>query len=87
MDSFVNANIDELVAQLSDDEKIALLGAPNWWNTTKVERLGIPAVRMSECVMTLPLWGCPADSHRKWPERRPRIQPFSVLSSAVPSGT
>jgi len=46
--SFLTADVDELVAKLKTDEKIALLGAPNWWNTTSVPRLNIPSVRMSD---------------------------------------
>ncbi len=46
--SFLDASIPELVNKLSTDEKIALLGAPNWWNTHAVERLEIPAIRMSD---------------------------------------
>ncbi|KAG6868997.1 hypothetical protein C0993_005655 [Termitomyces sp. T159_Od127] len=46
--SFLNASIPDLVARLRVDEKISLLGAPNWWNTTAIERLHIPAIRMSD---------------------------------------
>jgi beta-glucosidase len=46
--SFLEADIDELVLKLKTDEKIALLGAPNWWNTTSIPRLNIPSVRMSD---------------------------------------
>ncbi|KAF9021687.1 glycoside hydrolase family 3 protein [Hymenopellis radicata] len=46
--SFLEANIPDLVKRLRVDEKIALLGAPNWWNTSAIERLNIPAVRMSD---------------------------------------
>ncbi|KAG6833210.1 hypothetical protein H0H87_010273 [Tephrocybe sp. NHM501043] len=46
--SFLDAHIPDLVARLKVDEKISLLGAPNWWNTTSIERLKIPAVRMSD---------------------------------------
>ncbi|KIP12383.1 glycoside hydrolase family 3 protein [Phlebiopsis gigantea 11061_1 CR5-6] len=46
--SFLDAAIPELVQKLSTDEKIALLGAPNWWNTTSIPRLAIPPVRMSD---------------------------------------
>ncbi|KAI0340159.1 putative beta-glucosidase from glycoside hydrolase family GH3 [Trametopsis cervina] len=45
---FLQASIPDLVKKLTTDEKISLLGAPNWWNTTAIERLGIPAVRMSD---------------------------------------
>ncbi|KAG7092213.1 hypothetical protein E1B28_008580 [Marasmius oreades] len=46
--SFLDADISELVKELSLDEKISLLGAPNWWNTQSVERLAIPSIRMSD---------------------------------------
>lgn len=46
--SFIDADIDELLQKLTMDEKISLLGAPNWWNTTAIPRLDIPAVRMSD---------------------------------------
>jgi beta-glucosidase len=45
---FLNASIPELIAKLKVEEKISLLGAPNWWNTTAIERLGIPSIRMSD---------------------------------------
>lgn len=45
---FLNADVDELVSKLSLDEKVLLLGAPNWWNTNKIERVGVPSVRMSD---------------------------------------
>ncbi|KAF9264923.1 glycoside hydrolase family 3 protein [Marasmius fiardii PR-910] len=46
--SFLDTNISELVNKLSLDEKISLLGAPNWWNTQSIERLSIPSLRMSD---------------------------------------
>lgn len=46
--SFLTADISELAKKLKVDEKIALLGAPNWWNTTAIERLEIPSIRMSD---------------------------------------
>ncbi|KAF9066829.1 glycoside hydrolase family 3 protein [Rhodocollybia butyracea] len=46
--SFLNADIPELVSRLRTDEKIALLGAPNWWNTYPIPRLSIPSIRMSD---------------------------------------
>jgi hypothetical protein len=35
-DAFLNSSADELVRRLTVDEKIALLSAPNWWNTTRM---------------------------------------------------
>ncbi|PCH38789.1 glycoside hydrolase family 3 protein [Wolfiporia cocos MD-104 SS10] len=46
--SFLDASIPDLVGKLNTNEKISLLGAPNWWNTNAVERLEIPAIRMSD---------------------------------------
>ncbi|EMD34486.1 glycoside hydrolase family 3 protein [Gelatoporia subvermispora B] len=46
--SFLDASVLDLLKKLSTDEKIALLGAPNWWNTHAIERLEIPAIRMSD---------------------------------------
>lgn len=46
--SFLTASIPDLVKKLQVDEKISLLGAPNWWNTTPIPRLGIPSIRMSD---------------------------------------
>lgn len=45
---FLDAKISDLVTQLKLDEKISLLSGPNWWNTTAIERLHIPSVRMSD---------------------------------------
>ncbi|KAK7060135.1 hypothetical protein VNI00_000899 [Paramarasmius palmivorus] len=46
--SFLNAKIPDLLAKLTLDEKISLFGAPNYWNTTPIERLAIPGIRMSD---------------------------------------
>ncbi|KAL0571681.1 hypothetical protein V5O48_010282 [Marasmius crinis-equi] len=46
--SLIDADIYQAVKKLSLDEKISLLGAPNWWNTQPVERLSIPSIRMSD---------------------------------------
>ncbi|KAL0947223.1 hypothetical protein HGRIS_013340 [Hohenbuehelia grisea] len=46
--AFLDAYVPELVKKLTIDEKISLLGAPNWWNTTPIPRLDIPSIRMSD---------------------------------------
>jgi len=45
---FLDTSIPDLVKQLKVEEKISLLGAPNWWNTTPIPRLNIPSIRMSD---------------------------------------
>ncbi|KAH8829706.1 glycoside hydrolase family 3 protein [Flagelloscypha sp. PMI_526] len=45
---FLDADIPSVLAKLQTEEKIALLGAPGWWSTTPIPRLGIPAIRMSD---------------------------------------
>ena len=46
--SFLDADVNEVLKHLTIDEKILLLSAPNWWNTNAIERLEVPAVRMSD---------------------------------------
>lgn len=45
---FLNADIGEIVSKLTVEEKISLLGAPGWWSTTPIPRLGVPPIRMSD---------------------------------------
>lgn len=52
---FLDALIPELVEQLSVDEKISLLSAPDWWNTNSIKRFDIPSVRMSDGPNVCPL--------------------------------
>ncbi len=46
--NFLDANVTDIVKLLTTDEKIQLLAGPNWWNTNAIDRLGVPAVRMSD---------------------------------------
>ncbi|KAJ7470497.1 glycoside hydrolase family 3 protein [Mycena latifolia] len=46
--SFLHADISDIVRKLTINEKISLLGAPNWWNTSSIPRLNIPSIRMSD---------------------------------------
>ncbi|KZT58969.1 glycoside hydrolase family 3 protein [Calocera cornea HHB12733] len=46
--SFLKADIPQLVSKLFVDEKISLISAPTWWDTNKIERLEIPSLRMSD---------------------------------------
>lgn len=44
---FPNDTVDELVRQLSDAEKIALLAGKDFWQTANIDRLGIPSIKVS----------------------------------------
>ncbi|KAG2021328.1 cellulose-binding beta-glucosidase [Coprinopsis cinerea AmutBmut pab1-1] len=45
---FAKANIDEIVEQLTTDEAILLTAGVGFWHTHPIERLGIPAVKVSD---------------------------------------
>ena len=42
---FANANVDEIVTQLTTDEAILLTAGVGFWHTHGVPRLGIPAIK------------------------------------------
>jgi len=41
-------NAEELLEQLTAEEKIALLSGYDFWHTVPIPRLGIPSVRVSD---------------------------------------
>ncbi|GLA47042.1 hypothetical protein AnigIFM63604_000906 [Aspergillus niger] len=43
-----NADIEELIKQLTLDEKVALLTGDDFWHTVPIPRLGIPSIRLSD---------------------------------------
>lgn len=40
--------VEDVLSQLTKEEKISLLAAVDFWHTARVERLGIPSVRVSD---------------------------------------
>ncbi len=44
----MDGRIDEILAQLTLEEKVSLLAGTDWWHTAAVERLGIPPLKMSD---------------------------------------
>ena len=44
----MNDRIDELVGQLTLEEKVALVAGSDTWHTPGVERLGIPPLKVSD---------------------------------------
>ncbi|KAG6836697.1 hypothetical protein H0H93_004808 [Arthromyces matolae] len=45
---FANANIDEVLDNLTTDETISLTAGVGFWHTHAVERLGVPAIKVSD---------------------------------------
>ncbi|KAJ3505186.1 hypothetical protein NMY22_g17672 [Coprinellus aureogranulatus] len=45
---FKTANIEEIVEKLTTEEAIHLIAGVGFWHTHKIERLGIPAVKVSD---------------------------------------
>ncbi|RDB19225.1 putative beta-glucosidase I [Hypsizygus marmoreus] len=45
---FANANIDEILESLTTDEAISLTAGVGFWHTHKIERLGVPAIKVSD---------------------------------------
>lgn len=45
---FKNANIDEVVEQLTTDEAILLTAGVGFWHTHGVPRLNVPAIKVSD---------------------------------------
>ncbi|PWY75366.1 hypothetical protein BO70DRAFT_372618 [Aspergillus heteromorphus CBS 117.55] len=43
-----NADIEDLLKQLTLDEKVALLTGDDFWHTVPIPRLGIPSIRLSD---------------------------------------
>ena len=83
--SFLDASIPDLVKKLRVDEKVSLLAGPNWWNTSAVERLEIPAIRMSDgpnvIILALP------KSHLLSFSGCPWLFPFLGYTCAMPTRT
>ncbi|KAG6839583.1 hypothetical protein C0991_001270 [Blastosporella zonata] len=45
---FAKANIDEIIDNLTTDEAISLIAGVGFWHTHAIERLGVPAVKVSD---------------------------------------
>ncbi|KAF8995211.1 beta-glucosidase [Cyathus striatus] len=45
---FKNADIDEIVDKLTTDEAILLTAGVGFWHTHQIERLGVPAIKVSD---------------------------------------
>jgi beta-glucosidase len=45
---FATANLNDILDQLTLNEKVNLLGGVGWWNTYAISRLGVPSIKMSD---------------------------------------
>ena len=45
--SFMAADVETLVGQMTMEEKILTLAGADWWHTLPVPRLNIPSVKVS----------------------------------------
>jgi len=52
----LDRRIDELVGQMTLDEKISLLHGANWMDTPPIPRLGIPAIKMNDGPLGVRYW-------------------------------
>ena len=43
---FAKANVDQIVEKLTMDEAIKLIAGGGFWHTAKVDRLGIPSIKV-----------------------------------------
>lgn len=43
---FANASVDEILDDLTTDEAILLTAGVGFWHTHKIERLGVPAIKV-----------------------------------------
>ena len=44
----MNANIENIIHEMTPEEKVSLLSGADFWHTAAVERLGVPAVMMCD---------------------------------------
>ncbi|KLT43432.1 putative beta-glucosidase [Cutaneotrichosporon oleaginosum] len=46
--SFLEVDVDELLCQLTTEEKISLLAGKNWWETVSIPRLNVPSIKVTD---------------------------------------
>lgn len=66
---FRNANVDEIVDQLTTDEAILLTAGVGFWHTHEIPRLGIPAIKVGDNG-SLSTDISPATLGQRWPKRQ-----------------
>jgi len=52
----VESRVDDLLARMTAEEKAQLLAGSGWMESTPIERLGIPAIRMADGPMGIRSW-------------------------------
>lgn len=48
---FANANLDEIVEALSQEEAISLTSGVGFWHTAAIPRLGVPAIKARRSII------------------------------------
>ena len=82
--------IDSLLSQMTLEEKTSMLAGADLWHTVPVERLGIPAIKVSDgpigarganestgptSAASLPAWRWPRPGTRRWSSASARRWP------------
>lgn len=47
VDAFATLSTEQLLELLTPEEKVALTAGQDWWRTRNIQRLGIPAIKVS----------------------------------------
>ena len=44
----MDINVEALLSELTNQEKVSLLSGSDFWHTTAIERVGLPSIRVSD---------------------------------------
>src|SRR5579862_4288399 len=75
----IDRRVEDLIARMTLEEKLNMLGGDGWMDTHANSRLGIPALRMADGPMGVRTWAAPSDPDT--PET-----PREIKATAFPAG-